>query len=100
MSDIPDVLGKLADNNFAPATVEYNALVRASIHIMSAEAEIERLTAENERLTEALRYTAFYGSSVPLGMPAGDYYHGAMNDLINHAACTLHAEETAPDEPI
>ena len=51
--------------------------------------KLEQARAELEQATEALRYTAFYGSSVPLGMSAEDYYHGAMNDLISHAARAL-----------
>ena len=56
---------------------------------LTIEGTIESLQAENKRLTEALRYTAYYGSSVPLGMTSADYYRGAMNDLIKHAAIAL-----------
>jgi len=61
------------------------------IHMPWCEA-LSTQTLRITELTEALRYTAFYGSSVPLGMSAEDYYHGAMNDLISHAARALPSE--------
>jgi len=50
---------------------------------------MKAMNANGDKLRAALRYTASYGSSVPLGMSAEDYYHGAMNDLISHAARAL-----------
>jgi len=79
-----------ADDNFdALKMVHADEIIVYADEIPELNKRIETLTEQLEQATEALRYTAYYGSSVPLGMPAEDYYHGAMNDLISHAARAL-----------
>jgi len=53
MSDLDEQLSKIADEFLMPASVEYNTVIRASVHIRSAEAHIVELEAARDEAREA-----------------------------------------------